>query len=1271
MAVEQRIREIPYNYTSFADEEIVIRLLGLKMWQLLNVLRGQRRTGRSARMLFEILGDIWVVERNPYIQDDLINNTRRRQALINALRHRLTQIHQRAEERSTVLELLTATEQAIKTFEDNLLEQKKLRKKLLHKLKRFTRKDNICFDGLSRVAHATDATDWRVEYPLCVLKPDSEAELLPLIKACIALDLTLIPRGGGTGYTGGTVPLQRNSVVLNTEKLTALSTVEQRTITGCNYPVAVVRAEAGVVTRRISDLAAQKGLVFAVDPTSQDASTIGGNIAMNAGGKKAVLWGTTLDNLLSWRMIMPNCEWLEARRINPNLGKIHEQELVEFEITRYSAHGKKTVETLRIPGYKLRKEGLGKDVTDKFLQGLPGIQKEGCDGLIVSAEFILHKPPKYIRTVCLEFFGTDLKKATPAIVEIKDYLDALSTVQLAGLEHLDQRYLRAVKYNTKASRPELPKMVLLADIISDDEMALSQAASAIIALANHRDGEGFIAVSPEARKRFWLDRTRTAAIAAHTNAFKINEDVVIPLPRLAEYSDGIEHINIEYSLQNKIAMVDKLLDYVQGKMPEIITPEGLEADEEYPAIIAGKQNKAIAYLREIKQWWQQLFDNLDAPAKQHISLLRSVDLTKVSEQDTIFDLLQRRDLVVSYKSQVAQIMQEIFAGKDLQKVRQKFNSIHKKVLKSRLFVALHMHAGDGNVHTNIPVNSDNYAMLQQAEKIVERVMALAKSLGGVISGEHGIGITKMQFIEPEIIDAFVEYKQKVDPHNYFNRGKLMPGSGLMNAYTPSLQLVEQEALLLEASELGDLNADIKDCLRCGKCKPVCMTHVPRANLFYSPRDKILGTGAIIEAFLYEEQTRRGISIQHFDAMNDIADHCTTCHKCFNPCPVNIDFGDVSIKMRNILQRQGQRKTNLGTRLSMGFLNVTSPTAIKLMRLVLMQWGFAGQRLLSSAYDFFAPKKSLPPSTTGSTPVAEQVIHFIKRPMPKGLPSKTMRAFLGAEDEKTISIVRDFRRLNEATPSVFYFPGCGSERLFSQVGLATIAMLYHTGAQVVLPPGYLCCGYPQNAVGDGSKAKEISVNNQVLFHRMANTLNYLDIKTIIVSCGTCIDQLQKYQFEKIFPGCRLLDVHEYLMEQNLRLTETNSTKYIYHDPCHSPIKQHNPVKVTERLLGSEVVSSKYCCGDAGTLSMSRPDIASQLKYRKSEELQRNAAELNSDDVKILTSCPACLKGLSSYRKETGLKADYIVVELAYRLLGKQWQQDFITTVQQGGVERVLL
>src|SRR5213595_3385234 len=91
-----RLREIPYNYTSFSDREIVIRLLGSRAWEVLNRLREERRTGRSARMLFEVLGDIWVVERNPYLQDDLLDNPRRRQLLVDALHHRLNEIEKRS-----------------------------------------------------------------------------------------------------------------------------------------------------------------------------------------------------------------------------------------------------------------------------------------------------------------------------------------------------------------------------------------------------------------------------------------------------------------------------------------------------------------------------------------------------------------------------------------------------------------------------------------------------------------------------------------------------------------------------------------------------------------------------------------------------------------------------------------------------------------------------------------------------------------------------------------------------------------------------------------------------------------------------------------------------------------------------------------------------------------------------------------------------------------------------------------------------------------------
>ena len=90
-----RIREIPYNYTSFSDREIVIRLLGAPAWEWLNRLRDERQTGRSARMLYEVLGDIWVVQRNPYLQDDLLDNPKRRALLVEALHHRLSEVQKR------------------------------------------------------------------------------------------------------------------------------------------------------------------------------------------------------------------------------------------------------------------------------------------------------------------------------------------------------------------------------------------------------------------------------------------------------------------------------------------------------------------------------------------------------------------------------------------------------------------------------------------------------------------------------------------------------------------------------------------------------------------------------------------------------------------------------------------------------------------------------------------------------------------------------------------------------------------------------------------------------------------------------------------------------------------------------------------------------------------------------------------------------------------------------------------------------------------------
>ena len=1319
-----RLREIPYNYTSFSDREIVIRLLGARAWELLEVLRGERRTGRSARMLYEVLGDIWVVQRNPYLQDDLLDNPRRRKLLIEALQHRLGEVGKRRTpdaERArdaAVGELLDLSRGAVEAFAAQFRAVWDLRKRAVRLLSRVTAKDNVKFDGLSRVSHVTDATDWRVEYPFVVLTPDTEAEMAGLVGVCIELGLTIIPRGGGTGYTGGAIPLTWSSAVINTEKLEAMTEVEMRSLPGVDQPVATIWTEAGVVTQRVSDAAERGGHVFAVDPTSAEASCVGGNVAMNAGGKKAVLWGTALDNLASWRMVTPEAKWLEVTRLNHNLGKIHDAALATFELRWLDASGKKTerVERLDIPGASFRKEGLGKDVTDKFLSGLPGVQKEGCDGLITSARWIVHKMPEHVRTVCLEFFG-NAKDAVPSIVEIKDYMFGLARgwkegeprVLLAGLEHLDDRYLKAVGYATKSKRGHaagaggvsgLPKMVLFGDIVGDDADAVARVTSEVVRIANSRSGEGFIAISPEARKKFWLDRKRTAAISKHTNAFKINEDVVIPLPRMGEYTEGIERINIELSLANKLALVDRLeAFFATGNLPLGRSDDaGAIASAE---LLEDRVQQALALLREVGGQWRGWLDGLDRPAADLGSLDRTAT-GKGAEGRTVFQQLQDHTWRASWKTQILAPLHSLFGGATLAPVVAECRKIHVEVLKGRVWIALHMHAGDGNVHTNIPVNSDNYEMLQTAREAVARIMVLARRLDGVISGEHGIGITKLEFVTDEELANFTAYKTKVDPEGRFNQGKLLRNpifgnaaplkADLTNAYTPSFGLMGHESLIMQRSDIGEIATSIKDCLRCGKCKPVCATHVPRANLLYSPRDKILATSLLVEAFLYEEQTRRGISLRHWEEFEDVADHCTVCHKCLSPCPVDIDFGEVSMNMRNLLRKMGQKRFRPASKAAMAFLNATSPETIKVMRTAMVDVGFKAQRVANNLLRGLAnAQTAAPKSTVGTPPLKEQVIHFINKKMPGNLPKKTARALLDIEDKDYVPIIRNPKTTNADSEAVFYFPGCGSERLFSQVGLATQAMLWHAGVQTVLPPGYLCCGYPQRGSGDFDKADKIITDNRVLFHRVANTLNYLDIKTVVVSCGTCYDQLQGYEFDKIFPGCRIIDIHEFLLEKGITLggpggPDAAAPGYLFHDPCHSPMKLRDPLTTVKALVGENVKQSDRCCGESGTFGITRPDIATQVRFRKEEELRKDEVALRAaiessagpqaakGNLKILTSCPSCLQGLQRYQGDLAsglLEADYIVVEMANRILGEDWMPEYVKRANEGGIERVLV
>ena len=123
-----------------------------------------------------------------------------------------------------------------------------------------------------------------------------------------------------------------------------------------------------------------------------------------------------------------------------------------------------------------------------------------------------------------------------------------------------------------------------------------------------------------------------------------------------------------------------------------------------------------------------------------------------------------------------------------------------------------------------------------------------------------------------------------------------------------------------------------------------------------------------------------------------------------------------------------------------------------------------------------------------------MIHFVNKKMPGNLPKKTARALLDIEDNKIVPIIRNPKSTTVDSEAVFY-----SGRLRAPV---LAGRPRHAGDAVGsrradgVPPGYLCCGYPQRGSGQYDKAEKIVTDNRVLFHRVANTLNYLDIKTVV-------------------------------------------------------------------------------------------------------------------------------------------------------------------------------
>jgi len=398
--------------------------------------------------------------------------------------------------------------------------------------------------------------------------------------------------------------------------------------------------------------------------------------------------------------------------------------------------------------------------------------------------------------------------------------------------------------------------------------------------------------------------------------------------------------------------------------------------------------------------------------------------------------------------------------------------------------------------------------------------------------------------------------------------------------------------------------------------------------------------------LYDAQRSHSTRFELMHYLEEIADHCTICHKCRPPCPVGIDSGEISILEREILETLKYKHTALTTRLTLSYLENRSGAINRVMRKSFV-WGVriqrTGNRILNAM-----------PKSFEQTPG----LSYLRSPV-TSLSRGTLRDVLPASGWNHSLCIEP---MESAAFTVFYFPGCGSERLFSNISIAAIYILLKSKTRVVLPPAFLCCGYPAQVNAKSAVQGRQLLQNAIIFSHIREMLGYLSFDACVVSCGTCREALQQMDMQQIF-GCGIHDACGFVLKTGLKINANETC--LYHRPCHDSLDAQG-----EALLdtcGYHVTSVPHCCSEAGTLSLSRPDISNAMLARKQRTLSGIIGDSGLSGIKLLTHCPSCIQGLGR-NADMNVILQHMTEALAIQIGGKDWEKEARRLVQNA--ERII-
>lgn len=370
------------------------------------------------------------------------------------------------------------------------MQQGKITTAILNAFKEIVGKDQVLADEEALMEYSHDETEKLIYLPEVVIKPSNTEEIAAIMKLCNEHSIPVTPRGAGTGLSGGALP-HLGGVLLSTEKLNKILSIDERNLQ--------VITEPGVITEVLQDAVKEKGLFYPPDPSSKGSCFIGGNIAENSGGPKAVKYGVVKDYVLNLEIVLPTGEVMWT-------------------------------------GANVLKNATGYNLTQLI------VGSEGTLAIVTKIVLKLIPLPKYDLLMLVPF--ASLEKAGAAVSAIFRAGFTPSALELIEINAL-QIVSKMVDSNVVPVTDEMEGHLII-EVDGNNMDVLMQEMEAIAELMTSFDaGDILFADDAQQKAALWQLR-RKAAEAVKLEGYTIEEDTVVPRAELPALIKSVKELGAKH-----------------------------------------------------------------------------------------------------------------------------------------------------------------------------------------------------------------------------------------------------------------------------------------------------------------------------------------------------------------------------------------------------------------------------------------------------------------------------------------------------------------------------------------------------------------------------------------------------------------------------------------------------------------------------------------------------------------------------------------------------